>query len=78
MKKLYVQIPWSQDTDRLLECLRYAGFVSDPRDVPGFEGEADRTGFYLRSPKGVVNSVWCEQNAQRMRTFGYSVTIIPQ
>ena len=57
-----------------LDCLRYAGFVHVHHD------NEERQTFDLLCPlpKSYNNKVWAEQNAARMRSFGYNAVVAPR
>ncbi len=53
----------------LLESFRYAGLIRFDRNNPD-------TMFYLICPQGLISEVWANQNAQRMRTFGFDAMAV--
>lgn len=54
----------------LLENLRYAGVVGNVECKYSEDAKTEFYSFSVYAPKGIVESVWAEQNSQRMRTFG--------
>lgn len=58
-------------SDRFLECLRYAGLVVVHRDNE--EGQC----FDLVAPGGRDSKEWSEENAKRMKSFGYNAVSAP-
>lgn len=61
--------------DAFLECLRYAGLVTNHP----INDETSLTSrcFDIRAPHGVLSDVWAEQNAARMRSFGFNAVKAP-
>lgn len=57
-----------------LESLRYAGLIHINK-VP--ENSLTVNCFDLRCPHGLVSKVWAEQNAERMRSFGFNAVAAP-
>ncbi len=69
-------------TGLLLENLRYMGFVKilknwEPIEPFGDNAEG-KTILEFTAPKGLRASVWCEQNAARMRSFEINAVVAPQ
>ena len=52
------------DLYQFVEQLRYAGLVTIQTHKP--------LTFDIRPPHGLQSDVWADQNAQRMRSFGYN------
>ena len=61
----------SKMLDLLIECLDYAGVVR----------HIERAGmivFDIRCPKGLDSQVWSQQNAGRMKSFGFNAVAAPK
>lgn len=58
------------DLASLIECLRYAQLltISDVHNT--FDDSFENT-FKIHCPKGMDSEKWSEQNAERMRSFGW-------
>jgi hypothetical protein len=73
-KKLHIVrivIPWETKPidGGFVDCLRYAGVLSvhDTESAQCLE---------ISAPKGLIGKVWAEQNAARMRSFGYNAVAV--
>ncbi len=63
----------SQINETFLECLRYAGLISEPK----FNDDNIHTSFRIQCPKSIGNpKAWAEMNAERMKTFGYQTEVV--
>lgn len=49
-----------------VECLRYAGLLTHEHTENAFV-------INIRAPEHLNGDVWADQNAQRMKTFGFNV-----
>lgn len=63
-----------------IECLRYAGLItphnSDEFIIVDGIGCAKQV-FDIECPHGLDSKVWSEQNAKRMKSFGYNAVSAP-
>lgn len=60
------------DEGALIECFRYAGLVSHPR-----EGDGTTLTFDIYPPHEAPTKAWADMNAERMRTFGFNAEAAP-
>jgi hypothetical protein len=69
-----VELLMNKDLSQFVECLRYAGLVTvhevDPRGLTTLC-------FDIRCPHGLNSKAWSEQNAARMKSFGYNAVSAP-
>jgi len=73
-RQLYVQFfipsPYGRNNiGSLLECLRYAGKLIYTIEHNGWV-------VALAAPKGVEQATWCDQQAARMKSFGFKVDVV--
>jgi len=59
-----------------VEQLRYMGHVRVLREYTGNDAMPEVLEF--EAPKGVDAEVWCQQNAERMSSFGISAVVAPK
>jgi hypothetical protein len=65
-KRYVVRVRTQEVSDSMLECFRYAG-IATPRE----DSLCGWVTFDIHCPKGLKSDVWAEQNAARMKSFGY-------
>ncbi len=66
--------PYPANLGRLVECLRYSGFVTVHETDP--EG-LTLLCFDLEAPGSLRSEPWAKMNAERMRSFGFNAVMAP-